>query len=56
MSEERYPADLVVTEKDFRDSGWKNVLSSINNQGYSSMWQAYSTAARQAMDEGRTSH
>lgn len=55
MSEERYPADLVVTEQDFRDSGWKDVLSNASREGYSSMWQAFSAAARQAMEEGRES-
>ena len=56
MSEERYPADLVVTEQDFRDSGWKDVLSKTSREGYSSMWQAFSAAARQAIDERRPSH
>jgi len=56
MSEERYPADLAITEKDFRDSGWKDVLSKTSREGYSSMWQAFSAAARQAIDEGRQSH
>lgn len=56
MSDERYPIDLVVTEQDFRDSGWKDVLSKTSREGYSSMWQAFSAAARQAMDEGRPSH
>lgn len=56
MSEERYPADIVVTEQDFRDCGWKDVLSKTSREGYPSMWQAFSAAARQAMDEGRPSH
>jgi hypothetical protein len=56
MSEERYPADLVVTEQDFRDCGWKDVLSKTSREGYPSMWQALSAAARQAMDEGHASH
>lgn len=56
MSEERYPADLVVTEQDFRDCGWTDVLSKTSREGYPSMWQAFSAAARQAMDEGRASH
>jgi hypothetical protein len=56
MSDERYPANLVVTEQDFRDSGWKDVLSTASREGYSSMWQAFSAAASQAMDEGRESH
>lgn len=56
MSDERYPADLAITEKDFHDSGWKDVLSKTSREGYSSMWQAFSAAARQAIDEGRHSH
>lgn len=56
MSDERYPADLAITEKDFHESGWKDVLSKTSREGYSSMWQAFSAAARQAMDEGRQSH
>jgi len=55
MSEERYPADLVVKEQDFCDSGWKDVLSKTSREGYPSMWQAFSAAARQTMDEGRES-
>lgn len=55
MSDKRYPADLVVTEQDFRDSGWKDVLSKASREGYLSMWQSFSAAARQAMDEGRES-
>ena len=56
MGEERYPADLAITEKDFHDCGWKDVLSKTSREGYSSMWQAFSAAARQAMDEGRQAH
>lgn len=56
MSDERYPADLVVTEQHFRDSGWKDVLSKTSREGYPSMWQAFSAAARQAMEEGLPSH
>jgi hypothetical protein len=55
MSGARYPADLVVTEQDFRDSGWRDVLSKASRDGYSSMWQAFSDAARQATEEGRES-
>lgn len=56
MIEERYPVDLVVTEQDLRNCGWKDVLSKTSREGYPSMWQAFSAAARQAMDEGRASH
>lgn len=56
MTTERYPADLVVTVQDFADCGWKAVLTSTTREGYSSMWQAFSAAARQAIEEGRQSH
>lgn len=56
MSTERYPADLILTNQDFADCGWKEVLTSSTREGYSSMWQAFSVAARQVMDKGRQSH
>lgn len=56
MNTERYPADLVLTMQDFANCGWKEVLTNSNREGYSSMWQAFSSAARQALDEGRQSH
>ena len=56
MSDERYPADLVITGQDFRDSGWRDVLKEASREGYPSMYQAFSAAAHIAMDEGRTSH
>jgi hypothetical protein len=56
MSAERYPSNLVVTAQDFAGCGWKNVLTGTTREGYSSMWQAFSAAARQAMEEGRQSH
>ncbi|MGE8175423.1 DUF4209 domain-containing protein [Pseudomonas fluorescens] len=56
MSEQRYPADLAVTAQDFADCGWKDVLAGTSREGYSTMWQAFSAAARQAMEEGRQTH
>lgn len=56
MTELRYPSDLVVTEQDFADCGWKDVLAATTREGYSSMWQAFSAAARKAMEEGRQAH
>lgn len=52
MNSERYPKDLVITEQDFHESGWKKVLESATREGYSSMRQSFSYAARQAMDYG----
>lgn len=56
MSTDRFPADLVVTPDDFDACGWKEVLAATTREGYSSMWQAFSTAARKAIAEGRTAH
>lgn len=53
MSADRYPADLNITAKDFAECGWKEVLSGTAREGYSSMWQALSGAARQAIEQGR---
>ena len=56
MSSDRYPADLEISAQDFAECGWKGVLSGTIREGYSSMWQAFSAAAREAMEEGRQSH
>ncbi len=56
MSNERFPADLIVSAQDFVDSGWKSALDQASREGYSAMWQAFSAAARLAMEEGRNEH
>lgn len=56
MAIERYPVDLVVTESDFASCGWQAVVSGAQRDGYPSFWQAFSNAARQAIEEGRLSH
>jgi hypothetical protein len=56
MRNERYPADLVVSTDDFANCGWKKVLDQTSREGYSTMWHAFSAAARNAMDEGRKEH
>lgn len=55
MTIERYPANLAIGVQDFVSSGWKDALASTFQEGYSSMWQAFSAAARQAIDENRPS-
>lgn len=52
MSDRRYPVDLTISTQDFADSGWKEALAQVSREGYPSMWQAFSAAARTAMDEG----
>ena len=55
MNVNRFPSDLVVGLEDFKTCAWKAVLSDISREGYSSMWQALSSA-RQALEEGRQAH
>ena len=56
MENQRYPADLVVLAQDFANCGWKKVLDETSREGYSAMWQAFSAAARSAMEEGCNEH
>lgn len=56
MSDQRYAADLIVTAQDFTECGWKNSLADEEREGYSSMWQAFSSAARKASEDNRPSH
>lgn len=51
---QRYPTDLVVTQKDFAESGWREVLAGADREGYSSLWQVFSDAARQAITDGQS--
>jgi len=53
---ERYPADLVVELKDFETCDWLTAVSGSSSEGYPSMWQALSSAARQAIEENRYQH
>lgn len=52
MTNQRYPVDLIVSAQDFAESGWKDTLAQARREGYPTMWQAFSSAARTAMDEG----
>lgn len=56
MTNQRYPVDLIITPEHFSASGWKEALTSASREGYSSMWQSLSAAARTAIDEGRNEH
>lgn len=56
MSDQRYSADLIVTAQEFTDCGWKSPLADEEREGYSSMWQAFSSAARKASEDNRPSH
>ncbi|MFC5605685.1 DUF4209 domain-containing protein [Variovorax soli] len=56
MSKERYQEDLPVSLEDFLASGWKQKLDATPREGYSTMWQALSEAARNEIEEGRDKH
>lgn len=56
MSDQRYSADLIVTAQDFAECGWTNTLANEEREGYPSMWQAFSSAARKASEDNRSSH
>lgn len=56
MSDQRYADDLIITMQDFAECGWKETLIAMSREGYSSMWQEFSAAARTAIDENRQSH
>jgi hypothetical protein len=51
--EHRYPVDLKVSADDFVNSDWKAVLEPTTRKGYPAIWQAYSSAAREATEKGR---
>ena len=50
---ERYPVDLVISLQDFNASNWKDSIAQATREGYPAMWQALSSAAREAIDQGR---
>lgn len=56
MISQRYPVDLPISAQDFADSGWKEAISGTPREGYPEMWQALSTAARDAIEQGRHEH
>lgn len=56
MTDQRYSTDLIVTAQDFTECGWKNSLADEEREGYSTMWQVLSSAARKASEDSRPSH
>lgn len=56
MSDQRYSANLIVKAQDFVECGWKILLADGKREGYSSMWQAFSSAARKVSEDNRPSH
>lgn len=56
MTDQRYSVDLIVTAQDLVECGWKSSLGDEEREGYSSMWQAFSNAARKASEDDRLPH
>jgi hypothetical protein len=56
MTDQRYAIDLIVTAQDFVECDWKSSLAEIEREGYSAMWQAFSSAARKASEDNQPSH
>ena len=48
--------ELVLTSEDFAGCGWEEVLAGSDRKKYSFIRQAFSDAAKQAIDEGRQAH
>lgn len=53
MADERYPYDMEISRDDFRRCGWRKIIYGIERDGYSAMWQAFSSAARRAIEKDR---
>lgn len=46
MSDQRFSTNLLVTAQDFAECGWKSSLGDEVREGYSSMWQAFSSPSQ----------
>ncbi|MDE2798468.1 MAG: DUF4209 domain-containing protein [Gemmatimonadota bacterium] len=51
-----YQEDLILTSEDFVCCGWKEVLAGADRKDYSSIYFAFSDAARQAVNENHQAH
>ena len=56
MSRDHYQEDLILTAEDFAGCGWKAALAGASREGYYSMSDAFSSAAKQAISEDRQAH
>ena len=56
MFYDRYPEDLILTVDDFTACGWKAALVGATCEGYRSMCDALSDAAKQATQNGQKAH
>ena len=53
MSHDRCQEDLILTVEDFAGCGWKAALAGVAREDYYSMSNAFSSAAKWAIDEDR---
>ena len=51
-----YEEDLIITSENFIGCGWKEVLAGSDREEYFFLSQAFSAAAKQAIDEDRQAH
>lgn len=49
----KYPENVQIGLGDFTSSNWRKVLDSAEREGYSSMWQAFSGVAQQAINDSQ---
>lgn len=50
----RYPENTAIEEAHFNSCGWQQAIANVRREDYSSMWQALSDAAKNAVEGGRT--
>jgi hypothetical protein len=50
---QKYPENVQIGLGDFTSSDWRKVLDSAEREGYSSMWQAFSAEAQQAISNSQ---
>ena len=52
MANERYPADTTIDKSDFKKDDCQMILEESSGDGYTSIYDAFSKAARKSLDEG----
>jgi len=52
MTNERYPADTSIDKSDFDNEHCQRILDDSTGDGYTSMYDAFSKAARKSLDDG----
>jgi len=52
MVNERYPADTTIDKSDFDKEYCQRILDESSGDGYTSIYDAFSKAARKSLDEG----